>query len=84
MENKINKLYKCNLCNKNYSSYQSLWNHNNNIINKNKLKCKNCNKIYLYQNNFIIHEKKCEHKMRVNMIKIIIEQQKIISILKNI
>ncbi len=33
MDNPLNKdrLYSCNICNKNYSSYKSLWKHNNNI-----------------------------------------------------
>ena len=34
--------YKCNICNKLYSSYKSLWNHNkdfHNNINKNVAKC---------------------------------------------
>ena len=38
--------YKCNICNKLYKSYQSLWNHNNkfhdttsaNILKKSKVK----------------------------------------------
>jgi hypothetical protein len=26
-------LFKCNICNKNYTSYKSLWNHNKNLHN---------------------------------------------------
>ena len=35
INNDINKIYSCNICNKNYASNSSLWNHNKKFHNKN-------------------------------------------------
>jgi hypothetical protein len=70
--------YKCNICNKLYSSYQSLWIHNrkyhthNTIItnqlqsndqSSNNQKCKYCNKVFSHYNNKWRHEKTCKSKV---------------------
>ncbi len=41
MNNKKNPMdnYNCNICNKKYSSYKSLWNHNKEFHNDNVVKC---------------------------------------------
>ena len=68
----LNRSYSCNICNKKYSSYKSLWNHNkifhiknNTIISKNipiidKKLCKYCNKKYSTPQNRWKHEQKCK------------------------
>ena len=56
-----NKEYKCNICNKYYNSYQSLWNHNKKFhtkIEKN-YKCTYCSNTYKHQSNKLRHEKTC-------------------------
>jgi hypothetical protein len=53
----INDNYKCNICNKLYSSYKSLWNHNKEFHknnNKNKHIQQNNNNKNIQQNNNII------------------------------
>ena len=86
MENKINKLYKCNLCNKNYSSYQSLWNHNNNFhnndktnINNKSLTCDLCNKLFKTRSSKSIHKKKCLNKNnnQIEVLKEITKQREL-------
>ena len=37
----LNRLYRCNLCNKDYSSYKSLWNHNSKFHNDTNENVKN-------------------------------------------
>ena len=79
--NKNDGLYYCDICNKNYLSYKSLWKHTknihkNNLINFNKsANCLNNNKTYIcrYCNkNFTnvktrwSHEKKCIIKYNNN------------------
>jgi hypothetical protein len=88
--------YKCNICNKLYSSYQSLWIHNrkyhthNTIItnqlqsndqSSNNQKCKYCNKIFSHYNNKWRHEKTCKNK--VIEVSVITELKKEITELKN-
>ena len=88
--------YKCTICNKLYSSYQSLWihnkkyhNHNTIITNQlqsndqssNNQKCKYCNKIFSHYNNKWRHEKTC--KSKVIEVSEITELKKEITELKN-
>ncbi len=57
--------FLCEPCNKNYKSYQSLWNHNNKFHKNNKLEqpnkkiqnniCNNCNKKFTTKKNLIYH-----------------------------
>ena len=60
--------YKCEICIKNYKSYQSLWNHNYKYHNFNILKkitnlyCKYCNKKISRIDNLHRHEIKCKIK----------------------
>jgi len=69
--------YKCNICDKVYSSYQSLWIHNKKFHNptiitnhhipsndqsSNNQKCKYCNKMFSHYNNKWRHEKTCKNK----------------------
>jgi hypothetical protein len=58
-------LYNCNLCNKEYKSYQSLWNHNKikhneiRVINNNKeckFSCDTCNKKFRRNANLKYHK----------------------------
>lgn len=58
--------FSCTICNTNYKSYQSLWNHNNkfhenNVISNKKIvgefKCPNCNKNFTRKNNMNNHMK---------------------------
>ena len=68
--------FKCTICNKNYKSHQSLWNHNNkfhdNNIISNKIiigdyKCENCDKKFTRKNNMVNHMKKfCKNKQKIN------------------
>ena len=69
----INRQYKCNICNKIYSSYKSLWNHNkkfhiiedniNNISNNLlKYECDYCNKKFKNYQNRWKHKKICKNK----------------------
>lgn len=53
----------CNLCNKNYSSYQSLWEHKKNIHDIKKIKsdsCKYCNKKLFNTQSIKRHELICK------------------------
>jgi hypothetical protein len=70
--------FKCNICNKIYKSYQSLWNHNNKYHNtrqhqtpqindpttqiNTKKMCKYCNKIFSRSDSKFRHEKTCVEK----------------------
>ena len=87
--------YKCNQCNKEYKSYQSLWNHNKikhtnkntNVIlcdtsnvNNKKYICMFCNKIFNFRNNKWKHEKICKKKDTMN--KEEIEKMKLQLLLK--
>jgi hypothetical protein len=78
----------CNVCNKVYSSYNSLWNHNkrfhtyqniqnyNDILNSstNNLICKYCNKIFKYKQGKWKHEQKCYKKIENELYKQQIEK----------
>ena len=89
MELKNNLGYKCTICNKDYSSYQSLWIHNKkyhpnqpsrDIIIQEQLTntiCKYCKKHFSHYNNKWRHEKKCKSKKNnLNEIKELIEKNK--------
>lgn len=63
--------YKCKVCIKDYSSYQSLWihnkkyhkynvNHNVNIVNHNVIICKFCKKKFSARQSRWRHEKICK------------------------
>jgi hypothetical protein len=70
--------YKCLECNKDYSSYKSLWNHNkikhidcqskvsingkSEVSILNTYPCRFCNKSYLHKQSRFNHEKKCKDK----------------------
>jgi len=63
----MDSIFNCNICNKNYSSKNSLYNHNNKyhnikIINKNSksLTCDICNKIFNTRPAKSMHKKKCK------------------------
>jgi len=66
--------FNCNVCNKSYKSYQSLWNHNkiyHNNITKNETiitqhKCKYCDKKYSTRQNKWKHEQKCKNTIQQN------------------
>jgi hypothetical protein len=75
MEDKEDE-YKCDICNKIYSSYKTLWTHNKNFHknidihdnkkqtfckqNDNKIICEYCNKPFSHRNSKWVHEKKCK------------------------
>lgn len=61
----VNTEFKCNICNKEYKSYQTLWNHNKikhsdlclKISNKEcKFKCDLCNKKFTRNDNLKYHK----------------------------
>jgi hypothetical protein len=66
--------FSCNICTKDYKSYQSLWNHhskfhkNDNISNKiRNFKCKKCNKKFTRNSNMIYHmQNTCKIKEIIN------------------
>jgi hypothetical protein len=51
--------YRCNICNKNYSSASSLWNHNNKFHNDNVV-ILGKNEVILGNNEVIINNKQCK------------------------
>ena len=64
------EVYKCNECNKNYSCYRTLWNHNKKfhenrktilteIQNNITYECRICNKEYKHKESIYKHEKNC-------------------------
>ena len=58
-----NKEYKCDICSKTYSSYQSFWNHNKKFHKvENNYKCNYCDKSYKQQPSKSRHEKTCKYK----------------------
>ena len=72
----INGLNNCNICNKKYSSYKSLWNHNKKFHNNkvtlgshlgshlgSQLKCKYCNNEFQNRSNRWRHEKTCKNNI---------------------
>ena len=88
--------YKCNICNKLYSSYQSLWIHNKKFHEKSNSitahnthftpiitqnNCKYCKKKFTRNYNAIRHEKTCKNK--VIEVSEITELKKEITELKN-
>jgi hypothetical protein len=85
----------CHICNKEYSSYKSLWNHNNKFhleqhlhINNNKernFECDFCKKPFRTKQNMNIHiQKTCKYKIdKANLLeKQIVELQKEVNNLK--
>ena len=59
----MNNLF-CTICNKNYKSYQSLWNHKNKYHKSETItigiyKCKYCNKEFDKRHNKYYHQKNC-------------------------
>jgi hypothetical protein len=65
IKQKIISNYNCNICNKDYLSYQSLWNHNqkkHNINHHEIDKCKYCDKIFNRKDNLVRHNKICKIK----------------------
>ena len=79
----MDKKYKCNNCDKEYSTYNSLWTHNKNHHNTIKIpqkfdetieeqkqieySCKTCNKIYKYKQGKCRHEKTCNGIKQTNL-----------------
>ena len=56
----VNKqTYKCDKCNKNYASYQSLWNHNKRK-HKPQYNCTYCDSVYKHKQSKCRHEQKCK------------------------
>jgi len=63
----MNNLF-CTICNKNYKSYQSLWNHKNKYHKSETItigiyKCKYCNKEFDKRYNKYYHQKNCNIKI---------------------
>jgi len=61
-----NKTFNCTICEKNYLTYKSLWNHNNKFHNNNKnnikisLLCNLCNNSFNTRASKCLHKKKCK------------------------
>ena len=55
-----NGLFNCNVCNKDYKSYKSLWNHNKKFHNKNKVIIGN-NEVIIGNNEVIIGKNQCKY-----------------------
>lgn len=84
-----NKQYICNVCNKSYASYQSLWLHKNKfhpdkivqekndktekINNGRHYTCNVCNKVYSNKQSKYMHQKKCKGNTIDTLNKKIIE-----------
>lgn len=70
--------YKCVQCNKEYSSYQSLWNHNkikhNLELNHKKHCCQYCTKILSCRQSKWRHEKTCDQLNKTHELEIKIEK----------
>ena len=83
--------YFCDLCNKFYSSYQSLWIHNKKFHNNNesvnttndkkKIKCKYCTKVFKHLQSRWRHEKNCDQKYSKDIEIIKLKEE--IKLLKN-
>lgn len=61
--------YKCVICNKNYKTHRSLWNHTNkyHTNNEKKINCKYCGNLFSCKQSKYIHEKKhCKKKDELN------------------
>ena len=80
MESEINiENQKCKICDKNFSSYKSLWNHNKNfhkqsIFNEQndkilKYKCKFCNNYYKHLQSRWKHEKTCKYNNKIQLLE---------------
>jgi len=56
-------VFYCKICNKNYKTYQSLWNHNKKFHEKIEKKqeyiCKYCNLVFVNRHKKCYHQKKC-------------------------
>jgi len=80
------KIYMCNICNRIYKNYSSLWHHNKKfhkkpeeIVIPKSLQCEYCNKIFNTRSAKSIHKKKCnkDNKNNIyNIEKIKLEQLK--------
>jgi hypothetical protein len=85
----MNNLF-CIICNKNYKSYQSLWNHKNKyhkseIITIGIYKCKYCNKEFDKRHNKYYHQKNCNIKINdTNKQNIVTNKQNIVTNKQNI
>ena len=66
--NNTNINYLCDVCNKKYSSYQSLWNHYKKFHQeiKNDNTCKYCNKSFSQKSSLNRHYKNCNYKLNHN------------------
>jgi uncharacterized Zn-finger protein len=72
----------CNVCNKVYSSYNSLWNHNKKFHTQNTTKitqntaflCIYCNKCFSRNDSLKRHEQKCYKKIEDELYKQQIEK----------
>ena len=54
--------YRCNICDKKYKSYKSLWNHNKNFHKKNIKKIQNIHSEYIQSDIQNIHSKNIQNK----------------------
>jgi len=65
----------CNVCNKVYSSYNSLWNHNKRFHTQNTtILCIYCNKCFSRNDNLKRHQLKCYKKIENELYKQQIEK----------
>ena len=82
------KKYICDICNKIYYKYSSMWSHNNKYHNDTKeeckLKCKYCNNVYKHMSSKSRHEENCKTNDRYDFIKENKELKKMIIGLKTI
>jgi hypothetical protein len=76
------KIYKCEICNKIYSNYNTLWNHNKKfhkvkeIIIKKLIQCEYCAKVFKNRSTKSMHKKKCDKNNPINVEKIKLENKK--------
>ena len=79
MLNMDKKKFECKICNKKYSSYQSLWNHTNFFHKKEEhtYNCTYCNKSYGHQSSKSRHEKTCDKKNNIILTGVLKENKEL-------
>ena len=70
--NELSK-YHCIICDKNYASYKSMWEHNKKFHPPNEYKCEECMSKFTTKSNLTRHTKSACYKARFKNIEKILE-----------